>query len=69
MKLHEIYPHNKFLLYIGAILGFTGTYLDNTNKASFTITMSLLIAGLLLMLLSFKKPKQSSNDENKIISD
>lgn len=61
MKLHEIYPHNKFLFYTGAILLFIGTYLDNTNKASFGITISLLIVGFLLMLVSFRKPKRSKD--------
>ncbi len=61
MKLHEIYPHNKFLFYTGAILLFIGTYLDNTNKASFGVTMFLLIIGLLLMLLSFRKPKENKD--------
>jgi len=59
MKIHEIYPHNKILFFIGAILGFSGTYLDSTNKSNFFITISLLIAGLLLILLSFMKPKQN----------
>jgi hypothetical protein len=63
MKLHEIYPHNKFLFYTGAILTFTGGYLDDTNKAGFAVTISLLFVGLLLMLLSFKKPKLSKGDE------
>ena len=61
MKLHEIYPHNKFLFFIGAILGFTGTYLDNTNKASFGVTITLLVVGFLLVLLSFSKPKQNKD--------
>jgi len=58
MKLHEMYPHNKFLFYIGAILGFIGTYLDNTKKVGFGMTMFLIITGLICMLLSFRKPKQ-----------
>jgi hypothetical protein len=58
MKLHEIYPHNKFLFYTGAILLSTGTYLDGTNKASDTVIIPLLIIALLLLLLSLKKPKQ-----------
>jgi hypothetical protein len=62
MKFHEIYPHNKFLFYTGAILLFTGTYLDSTNKASNNIIFALLIIGLLLMLVSLKKPKQSKSD-------
>jgi len=61
MKLHEIYPHNKFLFYTGAIMVFTGTYLDTTNKANFDVTISILIAGLFLMILSFRKPKQSKD--------
>jgi uncharacterized membrane protein len=63
MKLHEIYPHNKFLFFIGAILGFIGTFLDNTNKSSFAVTISLLLVGFVLILLSFKKPEQSRSDE------
>ena len=63
MKLHDIYPHNKFLFFIGAILGVMGTYLDSTNKSSFAVTICLLLAGLVLMLLSFKKPKKSSSNE------
>jgi hypothetical protein len=55
MNLHEIYPHNKFLFYIGAISGFIGTYLDTTNKANSIITTSFLIVGFSLVLLSFKK--------------
>jgi hypothetical protein len=61
MKLHEIYPHNKFLFYTGAILLFTGTYLDTTNKTSFGVIMAMFIAGGLLMLLSFRKSKQSKD--------
>ena len=57
MRLHEIHVYNKPLLYIGAILGFTGTYLDSTNKSNELIIYALLISGLVLMLLSFKKPK------------
>jgi uncharacterized membrane protein len=60
MKLHELYPHNKILFFTGAILVFTGTYLDNTNKASFGVTISLLVVGGILMLLSFRKPKQNN---------
>ncbi len=55
MKLHEIYPHNKPLFYIGAILFVTGTYLDGTNKASDTVIIPLLLAALLLILLGMKK--------------
>jgi len=62
MKLQEIYPYNKTLFYIGAISGFTGTYLDSTNKANEVIIFILLITGLLLMLLSFRKPKASKSD-------
>lgn len=61
MKLHEIYPHNKFFFYTGAILLFTGTYLDTTNKTSFGVIMAMFIAGGLLMLLSFRKSKQSKD--------
>lgn len=64
MKFHEIYPHNKFLFYTGAILGFIGTYLDGTNKAGFGITMGLLIIGLILILLSFIKPKENKGTES-----
>jgi hypothetical protein len=38
-----------------------GTYLDTTNKASFGIIISLTIAGVLLALLSLRKPKQSKD--------
>jgi len=62
MKLHEIYLYNKSFFYIGAILGFTGTYLDNTKKADTFIIFALLISGLVLMLLSFKKPKENKSD-------
>jgi hypothetical protein len=55
MKLHEIYPHNKFLFFTGAILLFTGTYLDSTNKASDTVIIPLLIVAPLLILLGIKK--------------
>jgi len=58
MKLHDLYPHNKFFFFTAVILGTTATYLDGTNKAGYGIIMSLLILGLLLMLLSFRKPKQ-----------
>ncbi|MDB5010506.1 MAG: hypothetical protein JWQ06_1295 [Mucilaginibacter sp.] len=63
MKFHEIYPHNKFLSYIGAILGFIGTYLDNTNKANNYITLTLIISGLVLILLSLRKPKENKATE------
>jgi hypothetical protein len=63
MKLHEIYPHNKFLFYIGAILLFTGTYLDNTTNAYKIYIWPLLLIGILLMLLGLKKPKGS--EQNK----
>jgi hypothetical protein len=59
MKLHEIYPHNKLLFFTGAILLFTGTYLDSTNKASDTVIIPLLIMALLLILLGIKKQKQN----------
>lgn len=65
MKLHEIYPQNKLLFYTGAILLFMGTYLDGTNKASFGMIISLLSAGCLLMILSFRKFKQKSDMINK----
>jgi hypothetical protein len=61
MKLHEIYPHNKLLLFIGAVLMFIGTYLDNTNKAGFGVTVTLLIGALIFLLLSFRKPKQKKD--------
>jgi|GEM_PF-2182811 len=61
MKLYEIFPYNKFLFYTGAILLFTGTYLDSTNSASLGITMCLLILGVVLMLLSLRKPKQDKD--------
>jgi len=61
MRLHEIQVYNKPLLYIGAILGFIGTYLDTTNKSNELIIYALLISGLILMLFSFKKPKEREN--------
>jgi len=60
MKLHELYPHNKFLFFTGVILCTAATYLDNTNKASDSIILSLLILALLLMLLGFRKTKRSN---------
>jgi succinate-acetate transporter protein len=61
VKLHEIYPRNKLLFYTGAIILFTGTYLDGTNKASDTVIIPLLIVALLFMLLGIKKPKQNKD--------
>jgi hypothetical membrane protein len=63
MNFHEIRIYNKPVFYIGAILLFIGTYLDNTNKADNLYVWILLISGLLLMLLGFKKPKESKSNE------
>jgi len=63
MKLHEIYPHNKFIFFTGAILVFTGTYLDSTNKASIYITLPFLVVGCLLVLLGLKKSPNRKSDE------
>jgi hypothetical protein len=61
MKLHEIYPHNKFLFFTSVILMSTGTYLDGTNKANRDIITVIFILGMLLILLSLKKPKHKSD--------
>jgi len=63
MNFHEINVYNKPILYIGAILGFTGIYLDNTKKADNLYIYALLLSGLILMLLSFKKTKESKSDK------
>jgi hypothetical protein len=63
MRLHEFKPHNSTIFFIGALLLFTGTYLDNTKKASDFIIWTLLILSFVFMLLSFIKPKRSQKDE------
>ena len=65
MKFHEIYPHNKLYSYTGAILVFIGSYLEDTNKSNNYIIYALLISGLVLMLLSFRKPKESNQNESE----
>jgi len=39
----------------------TGTYLDGTNKANRDIITVIFILGMLLILLSLKKPKHKSD--------
>jgi len=63
MKFHELYPYNKLFFYTGAILGTVGTYLDSTNKSNYYIVYAFLISGLVLILLSFRKPKERDQNE------
>jgi len=63
MNFNEIKIYNKPVFYIGAILLFTGTYLDNTKKVDNLYIYALLLSGLILMLLSFKKTKESKSDK------
>jgi hypothetical protein len=49
--------YNKPLFFIGAILTFTGTYLDYSHVLTTVIVYILLILGLILMLIAFRKPK------------
>ena len=49
--------YSKPLFCIGAILIFSGTYLDYSHRSSTVIVDILLIPGILLALLALKKPK------------
>jgi len=60
MKLHNIYPYNKYLFYTGCVMSFTGTYLG-TKKVGNNIVIGFIVLGLLFMLLSLRKPKQNED--------
>lgn len=60
-----MYPHNKYLFYIGAISTFTGTCLDATNTANYIVIYPLLILGITLMVLSFRKSKVNKSDAER----
>lgn len=64
MNFHELNVYNKVYAYVGAILMSVGTYFSAAKNMDNIYVLCLFLFGLLLMLLSFKKPKEKNNNSN-----
>jgi hypothetical protein len=53
--------YNKTYLFGGFFIGSIGGYLDDEKLIPFYLSLTITIIGIILMLLSFKKPKQDKN--------
>lgn len=59
----NIFVYNKTYLWSGFIIGTLGGYLGDEKIVPFYIEIALMIAGIILLILSMKKPKNAENEE------
>jgi uncharacterized membrane protein YcaP (DUF421 family) len=50
--------YNKTFFWIGVIIGNSGLYLEIRKNHSVLLIYALLLLGIILMYLGFKKPKE-----------
>jgi uncharacterized membrane protein len=59
----NITVYNKTYLYAGAFVGFLGGYLSDEKIIPLYLSWVIIVAGIILMLLSMKKPNEAKNKE------
>jgi len=60
----NITVYNKTYLFGGFLVGTLGGYLSDTKVIdNIYLTLGITILGIVIMLLSFKKPKETESEE------